>query len=526
MHVRDTVPPGLNLTPPARSYLESEFLDWSVDLKNNGPYESYDAAGTPAIDVPPLRPGHTYYLGFRAVGDATFSVSSSVTGGDFGTPVDVPFYDGHTTGTIGAHGTALFQVRVPDNASRWIHRATHSADVSLFIEQGTLPVPDHTADWQSWGEADSELNQYLLDEGNWPWMPGQTYYILAVNNGDSEQVFDLSVQGVASGAPENDDFADRVTLAGPTVSVSALNYNATKEPGEPDHAGYEGGRSLWWSWTAPGTGIVRLRHGGDGWWTLAGVYTGTEVSGLSLVSENVNWSGDLEFACLPGVTYQIAVDSYDGWEGALTLDLEYTAQFYIEFVTIGNGTLAPDPTGWYPLGEIVTATAWADAYHHFVEWTGDTEGDTTSDTMSVVADRDRTIIAHFQENRGPRGTPEQWLADHGLAFGNLDDDELADSDADRMLNWEEYVADTDPADDQSVLRLHTVEFTEGDVLVRWQGGVQARQILEVADDLSQPDPWRAVWTNEPPTAVDAAFRDEEQRDGGVSRFYRITVERP
>lgn len=48
-------------------------------------------------------------------------------------------------------------------------------------------------------------------------------------------------------AASNDDLADRITLVGAQGSVSASTANASKEPGEPDHAGESGGASLWWA---------------------------------------------------------------------------------------------------------------------------------------------------------------------------------------------------------------------------------------------------------------------------------------
>jgi len=47
--------------------------------------------------------------------------------------------------------------------------------------------------------------------------------------------------------------------------------NATKEPGEPAHAGNDGGASIWYSWTAPSTGNVTITTEGSSFDTLLGV---------------------------------------------------------------------------------------------------------------------------------------------------------------------------------------------------------------------------------------------------------------
>ena len=52
-------------------------------------------------------------------------------------------------------------------------------------------------------------------------------------------------------APANDNFANAIVLTGNTLTTSGSNVAATKEAGEPNHAGNSGGASVWWSWTAP-----------------------------------------------------------------------------------------------------------------------------------------------------------------------------------------------------------------------------------------------------------------------------------
>src|SRR3979490_2215510 len=58
----------------------------------------------------------------------------------------------------------------------------------------------------------------------------------------------------AHAAPPNDDFADRTLLSGTTNFIIASNVGGTLEPAESEHAGSEGGGSVWWTWTAPYSG--------------------------------------------------------------------------------------------------------------------------------------------------------------------------------------------------------------------------------------------------------------------------------
>src|SRR6185503_6704885 len=84
-------------------------------------------------------------------------------------------------------------------------------------------------------------------------------------------------------APSNDNFASRIVLTGNTVSTTGTTVGATKEAGEPNHAGNSGGHSIWWSWTAPATGDVTIDTTGSSFDTLLAVYTGSSVSALTLV---------------------------------------------------------------------------------------------------------------------------------------------------------------------------------------------------------------------------------------------------
>ena len=319
MYVRDTVPPG---NKQAQDWY-FDYLDWASDNKNNGPYQSYDTPGTYSVVVPPVRPGHTYYVGFRAVNDASFSFSSATEGGDFGAPIVIPFYGGTSTLEIPAGGMQLFRVDVPADATRWIYSSTHSNDVQVFMEQGTVPYLDYTADWQSGGSADSGFDYYLLYPNNWPWVPNKSYYIVATNMSDVAQSITIANTGIDNLPPTNDMFADRIVLSGATIIVTGNNANATAESGEP--AFLNRGKSVWWTWTAPFNGIVTNSTVGSSFDTVLGVYTGSSVDALGIVAEDDNNGGGSAslavFECVKGTAYQLAVDGPGGASGIILLDL-------------------------------------------------------------------------------------------------------------------------------------------------------------------------------------------------------------
>jgi len=123
-------------------------------------------------------------------------------------------------------------------------------------------------------------------------------------------------------APANDTFAAATTLSGAAGSVTATTVEATKETGEPDHAGYAGGASIWFSWTAPSSFEVTFSLEGSAFDTLLAVYTGSAVAALTLVVDNDQYFGNqsrVRFDAVEATTYRIAVDGYGGASGSVAL---------------------------------------------------------------------------------------------------------------------------------------------------------------------------------------------------------------
>lgn len=130
--------------------------------------------------------------------------------------------------------------------------------------------------------------------------------------------------------PPNDNFANRIPISGSSASVTGTNSGASKEPGEPNHAGNAGGTSVWWSWTAPFNGYITISAEMVSDWgylesDLLGVYTGTSVSNLTVIASNATpssgTSAQVSFLAIAGVIYQIAVDGQYGYVGNIALRL-------------------------------------------------------------------------------------------------------------------------------------------------------------------------------------------------------------
>ncbi len=131
----------------------------------------------------------------------------------------------------------------------------------------------------------------------------------------------------------NDNFANRQTITGSTISVIGSNASATRETGEPNVAGVSGGKSIWYAWRAPTSGTVSLSTAGSSFDTTLGVYTGTAVRSLRLVTSNddENYAGGIltskaTFSAVAGTTYQILVDGYGGASGSVSFSLNQAAR--------------------------------------------------------------------------------------------------------------------------------------------------------------------------------------------------------
>ena len=155
----------------------------------------------------------------------------------------------------------------------------------------------------------------------------------------------------------NDMFANRIVITGTNITVTGSSVGATRETGEPYHAGMTGGASVWWSWKAPTNGTVTISTAGSSFDTVLGVYTGSSVSALAEVASNDDDPNSSvltsKLACdvVSNQTYQIAVDGYSGASGSVQLSVQL-------------GPLVPPPPApaWVlpdPYGVTVSSSSYA-----------------------------------------------------------------------------------------------------------------------------------------------------------------------
>lgn len=146
-----------------------------------------------------------------------------------------------------------------------------------------------------------------------------TTYQIALDNHDTsagiERIFHSFHLTDPVPPPSNDNFANSILLTGTPTKTEGSNQGASKEIGEPNHSGNIGGRSVWYSWTAPATGnfTFYVEDGDDNTYQRRGIYIGSSVNTLTPVTTTAVDGSALgaAFSATAGTTYRFAVDGFN-----------------------------------------------------------------------------------------------------------------------------------------------------------------------------------------------------------------------
>jgi hypothetical protein len=155
---------------------------------------------------------------------------------------------------------------------------------------------------------------------------GTTYYFAVDGKSGASGEVILNGTGTSLAGPSNDTFTSATSVSGVTWAVSGSNFNATRETDEPKHGATSGYSSVWFVWTPTASGMYTLSTSGSGFDTLLGVYTGTDLAGLTQLAANnnsatgVTWS-KVRFSGTAGTEYYIAVDGVNRSSGRFSLQL-------------------------------------------------------------------------------------------------------------------------------------------------------------------------------------------------------------
>jgi hypothetical protein len=206
----------------------------------------------------------------------------------------------------------------------------------------------------------------------------------------------------------NDFFVNAIVLSGTNGSVSMGSTNATKELGEPDHAGNPGGKSVWWSFTPPTDGVLTLSTTNSTFDTLLGLYTGPDVADLAVVANNDDAypgaAGGFSFissAVKSNVTYGVAVDGFDGASGTVALSYSFlpatlSSGGTVQVATVnalGGTSILPGLSGDFAGNSSVTLSAFPGVASQFGGWTGSFVS--SNNPLTVVLSSNLNFTANF-----------------------------------------------------------------------------------------------------------------------------------
>lgn len=161
----------------------------------------------------------------------------------------------------------------------------------------------------------------------------------------------IKVRVVAPVTTPGDLFELRVPLPmtanGP---VSGSTLGSTNQVGEPPHAGQPAEHSVWYTWTAPLTGIATFTTAGSSFDTRLAVYTGTSLLALNFEAEDDDSAEALTSKVIFNVeankSYQIAIDGFGGEAGDFALDWSIvTTAFRRPVITSQPVSVSVQPDG-------------------------------------------------------------------------------------------------------------------------------------------------------------------------------------
>jgi uncharacterized repeat protein (TIGR02543 family) len=237
-----------------------------------------------------------------------------------------------------------------DSFSIWL------TDTSLdFLQQlgSTIYSANPTSDW-AYGSTNfiTYAGSNILSS-----YAGETVDLLFYVQTDASYGIDTSffvtdvslVAGTTADIPSNDNFTNATVIPPDGLTNDFTTTYASRENLEPEIAGNPGGHSLWWTWTAPAIGTVSVGTTDSDFTALLGVYTGSSISNLTVVSNydgirNGSGSTYAAFPVTQGTQYQISVDGYNGQSGTAVFTLKFAQDKIPPKVAITSPAAGADVT--------------------------------------------------------------------------------------------------------------------------------------------------------------------------------------
>jgi hypothetical protein len=272
-----------------------------------------------------------------AAGQITLSFTfASAPNDDFITAIDIPDYPDTATGSNRHASHELKERYDHDNSNnsvwwKWTAPKSEGVSVRVTMTNENIALRPLIRVYSGTNLDDLQVKAAFYDGVNFFADSGVTYY-LAVD-GWYGSVGDIKLTIEKGVPPANDNFEAALPLEGFSAQTTGTNINATIQAGEetlfrfPDAGGY----TVWWKWTAPTNGWVRINTEGSSLDTKLYFFAGSGLSSLTLVASNDNfyprpdYTSHLYTKVEKDTLYYIRVDSvtYDP-PGEFNLNLTLT----------------------------------------------------------------------------------------------------------------------------------------------------------------------------------------------------------
>lgn len=209
----------------------------------------------------------------------------------------------------------------------------------------------------------------------------------------------------------------------------------------------------------------------------------------------------------------------DAGKGRVFVDPFVTFKLTIENHGCGSVARIPQATTYDPM-TVVDLTAQPSNYWYFTSWSNFLSG--TSSHTNVTMTGDITLDAYFAPFCVTNGVPVWWLAGYGL--GTNDSDALADTDFDSYFNWQEWIAGTDPTNDQSFFHFQQMGgVAPGGLVIRWPSLTGRTYTVERSTNLLLNPAFANIATGIEGRAISTVHTDSTAVGTGPW-LYRVSVE--
>ena len=251
-------------------------------------------------------------------------------------------------------GVANVTVVLPPAITAQPQSRTIAAGANAIFTVGASGTPPLSFQWQYNGvNLPGETSASLVIPAAGPGDSGN-YSVLVANAVDAIHSDNAELVVILPSLNLADNFANRANDSAGSFSGRGNNLSATLEPGEPNHAGKIGGKSVWYSWTAPGNGVVSFDTAGSAIDTLLAVYTGSSVNALTPLTANDDFgrflTSKVTFNASSGIRYNIAIDGLGGASGNIVLSWNFAPtpdQVPVIVQQPQNQTVAPGATATF-----------------------------------------------------------------------------------------------------------------------------------------------------------------------------------